>query len=457
MLAAKEKSYFEVEEIEDIADSYENEMAIRKALQVVSYGLGLYPGDEALLLRKAQYLLSLDRIEEAGRTLESVTDRGIEYLLVKGEVELLRGNDREAVAAFLSVIGHDDCQIEDCIDIVDILFDDNRQELLGALIPDMEEHIDDMTPVYREIALSCEERQDTEEVVFWYNKLLDINPYSTDDWAELAKAYVRLQRYEEAIEACDYALAIDDKDENILSYKGFCFLLAGRSQEAAKQFDEFREVTSDKSVAYEYIAQVYINEEKEEVAIEYLQKAIEENEHNGNAYYKLAVCYYSMGDNKAAIETLRKALSYNDGDIMSNIFLGELLAQEGRYQEAYDYLSPFSHAAVFDEAAAVALADTCLKTKRYDEVIKLLEQFMVKFPSDPDMYWCMIVACIYSDRLDDAVGWMQRAEELLQDAKSEKRYDMETLEKWKKIEQDLHGLRSTLDKYMMNKDKYSDK
>ena len=64
MLAAKEKSYFEVEEIEDIADSYENEMAIRKALQVVSYGLGLYPGDEALLLRKAQYLLSLDRIEE---------------------------------------------------------------------------------------------------------------------------------------------------------------------------------------------------------------------------------------------------------------------------------------------------------------------------------------------------------------------------------------------------------
>ena len=62
-----------------------------------------------------------------------------------------------------------------------------------------------------------------------------------------------------------------------------------------------------------------------------------------------------------------------------------------------------------------------------------------------------------SDRLDDAVGWMQRAEELLQDAKSEKRYDMETLEKWKKIEQDLHGLRSTLDKYMMNKDKYSDK
>ena len=111
MLAAKEKAYFETDEIEDIADSYENEMAVRKALQVVSYGLDLYPGDEALLLRKAQYLLSLDRIEEAGRTLDVITDHGIDYLFVKGEVELLRGNDREALAAFQAVIEDDDCQL----------------------------------------------------------------------------------------------------------------------------------------------------------------------------------------------------------------------------------------------------------------------------------------------------------------------------------------------------------
>lgn len=448
MLVSKESLYFEPEEIEDIADSYENDMAVRKALQVVSYGLGLYPGDEALLLRKAQYLLSLDRIEEAGRTLEVVTDRGIDYHLVKGEIELLRGNDKEALVSFRAVIEDDDCQLEDCIEIVGITFDDNRQDILDALIPIMQKYVDDMAPIYREIALSCDERHDTENAILWYQKVLDIHPYSTDDWAELAKAYVRLHLFDKAIEACDFALAIDDKDENILSYKGFCYLFAGRSEEAIKQFQEFGEVTSDKSVAYEYIAQVYINDEQEEKAVEYLRKAIKENEYNGNAYYKLAVCYYDMGDNEAAIATLRKSLSYNDGDIMSNIFLGELLTYENKYEEAYKHLSPFSHAAVFDEIAAVALASTCLSLERYDEVIRLLEQFMVKFPSTPDLYWCMILACIYSGRMDEAADWMQRIEDLVQNIKTEKLYDKETLDKWKKIERDLAGLRTTLDKFM---------
>lgn len=320
MLAAGERVYFEADEIEDIADSYENEMAIRKALQVVVYGLSLYPGDEALLLRKAQYLLSLDRIEEAARTLSTVTDHSIDYYLVKGEVELLRGNDKEALVAFQTVINDDDCQPEDCIEVIDIAFDDNRPDIIDSLLSAMEKRIDDMTPIYRELALSCDERNDTEHAIKWYNKVLDLNPYSTDDWAELAKAYVRLRLFDEAIEACDFALAIDDKDENMLSYKGFCYMLAGRSEEAVKQFKEFGQITSDKSVAYEYIAEVYMQDEMYEQAIEYLKKAIEENAHNGNAYYKLAVCYYSMEDNVAAIATLRKQLAYNDSDIMSHLF-----------------------------------------------------------------------------------------------------------------------------------------
>ena len=456
MLAAGERVYFEADEIEDIADSYENEMAIRKALQVVVYGLSLYPGDEALLLRKAQYLLSLDRIEEAARTLSTVTDHSIDYYLVKGEVELLRGNDKEALVAFQTVINDDDCQPEDCIEVIDIAFDDNRPDIIDSLLSAMEKRIDDMTPIYRELALSCDERNDTEHAIKWYNKVLDLNPYSTDDWAELAKAYVRLRLFDEAIEACDFALAIDDKDKNMLLYKGFSYKLAGRSEEAVKQFKEFGQITSDKSVAYEYIAEVYMQDEMYEQAIEYLKKAIEENAHNGNAYYKLAVCYYSMEDNVAAIATLRKQLAYNDSDIMSHLFLGELLAQGGEYKEAYEHLMPYAKASVFDEVASVALADACIGLERYDEVVQLLEEFIVKFPSESDLYWSMILACIYSGRFADADEWMLRVEEMVQKVKSDKYGDKELCEKWEKIGQDLKTLRATIDKYI-NKNSKADK
>lgn len=51
-------------------------------------------------------------------------------------------------------------------------------------------------------------------------------------------------------------------------------MLAGRSEEAVKQFKEFGQITSDKSVAYEYIAEVYMQDEMYEQAIEYLKKQL---------------------------------------------------------------------------------------------------------------------------------------------------------------------------------------
>ena len=112
--------YFEPDELDMIADSYEQEMSYRKALQVVSHGLQLYPSNEMLMLHKARCLLSLGRIEDAGRVLAAITEHSIEYHFTAAEWALMRDDDDSAVTSFCSIISDADATIEDCIDVLDI-------------------------------------------------------------------------------------------------------------------------------------------------------------------------------------------------------------------------------------------------------------------------------------------------------------------------------------------------
>ena len=58
MLEEGTSIYFEPDDLDLIAESYEQEMAYRKALQVVAYGIDLYPSNEMLLLHKARCLIA---------------------------------------------------------------------------------------------------------------------------------------------------------------------------------------------------------------------------------------------------------------------------------------------------------------------------------------------------------------------------------------------------------------
>ena len=65
MLRRGERRYFDAEDLEDIAYEYELSEQYQEALDVIEYGLELHPGNPELLVRRAGYLLCLDRIDEA--------------------------------------------------------------------------------------------------------------------------------------------------------------------------------------------------------------------------------------------------------------------------------------------------------------------------------------------------------------------------------------------------------
>ena len=443
--------YFEPDELDMIAESYEQEMAYRKALQAVSHGLELYPSNEVLLLHKAQCLLSLGRIEDAGKVLSCITERNIEYRFTSAECALMREDYETAIADFNNIVCDTDCTIEDCIDILDICADIDKIELLERITPLVEQQFDDATPYLRELAILYEVKEEDDKAVVLYNQILDENPYSVDDWFSLAKVYGRCKKYEKALEACDFALAIEDNDESIIAYKGYCYYDQGEFKQAVEQFQLFLQCTSDKAVAYELIAEAYGRLEQHELAIENLLKAVEINDRSHDLYYQLAVNYYYMGCVDEAVTYLRKSVACDDTDDEAHVFLGELLMQKEEYEEAYIHLLRTELTPVIDTVPASALADVCIHLQRYDEAVKVLELLLEQDPYEPHYLFDVILCYLQLGEYETAAEWVAHSEKLSRDTQQIAMLDESSRKVWNNIRERIDELRNILSVYLDRK------
>lgn len=120
MLRCGERRYFDAEDIEDIAYEYELSEQYRDALGVIEYGLELHPGNTDLLVRRAGYLLCLDRIDEAERQIDEVHSHTADALLIQTEIALIRSDFMRAVAYIDDLLDSDELSLEICLDVIDL-------------------------------------------------------------------------------------------------------------------------------------------------------------------------------------------------------------------------------------------------------------------------------------------------------------------------------------------------
>lgn len=448
MLEEGHRYYFESEEIDVVADFYEQEMEYEKSLRAVVHGLELYPGNEMLLLRKARCLMALEQIEEAAQVLQLITEHGIEYHFVSSEIALLQGNDVAALSAFEHILKMSECTIEDCIDILDICAELDKSYLLESITPIVERTFDNVIPYWRELAILYEDTDLYDRAIELYNKILDIDSYSVDSWFSLAKVYARIKSYDSAIEACDFALAIAGDDESIIAFKGYCYYDNEQFHEAIEQFTLYLQSTTDKAVAYELLAETYGRLELHENAIDNLLKAIELNDRSHDLYYQLAVNYYYMGHIEEAITNLNKAVACDDSDDEAHVFLGELLLQKHDYQAAYEHLLRTERNPITDTVSATAFVDVAIHLQRYDEAIPVLTQLIDKEPYEPHYLFDIILCYLQLSDYETAAQWVAYSEKISKETDVIDSLDEISRKTWNSIRERISELRNILKVYL---------
>lgn len=448
MLEQQEHTYFEPDEIDIIADYYEQELQHDMAIKVLTYGLSLFPDNEMFLLRQARCQVWSGLLDEAADTLRHITEHGIEYHFVCAEHALFDGNSDEAIVAFRRIIDMEESTIEDCIDILDTCSEIGRVDILETLSPHIDSRYADATLYWRELALEYDDIEDYDKVVALYNKILDTNPFSADDWFSLAKVQIRNGNGNAAIEAVDFAIAIEENFDEHYALKGYCYLILEQYDEALKQYFTYLNLTTNKDVAHELIANAYSYKELNEKSVEHLLQAISYNDKNPNLYYQLGTHYRFMGENERAIECMYKAVSCDDNDHEAHVMLGELLFFKDNYEEAYKHLKHLDIYPLEDTLHGVILADVCIRLQRYDEAVELLPILIEQEPYEAQLYYDIILCYMQLGDYDTAAQWLVRTEAVATDTDAIAEIDERSRKVWTSIRERINKLRNILKLYL---------
>ena len=137
--------------------------------------------------------------------------------------------------------------------------------------------------------------------------------------------------------------------------------------------------------ALELLGTEYVNNKEYEAAVPVLTNAIEVNRRAYQSLNLLSVAQYNLKQLPEAVESMRRAITLNQGSANANLWLGMLLKQAGKLDEAETYLKQADHLAGSKSADAHwQLALLFNQLNRYAEAADQLELFLKTQPEAKD-------------------------------------------------------------------------
>lgn len=137
--------------------------------------------------------------------------------------------------------------------------------------------------------------------------------------------------------------------------------------------------------ALELLGTEYVKQKEYEEAIPVLSKAIEVNARAYQSLNSLSVAQYNLKQMPQAIESMRRAITLNQKSVNANLFLGMLLRQSSKFDEAEKYLKDANQLAAGKNADAHwELALLFNQMKKYKEAADELEVFLKVQPEARD-------------------------------------------------------------------------
>ena len=245
-----------------------------------------------------------------------------------------------------------------------------------------------------ELAWCFDESGKINESIKYNNEYLDQDPYSVSGWFNLGVSFSKLQQYQSAIEAFDYALSIQESfssayynkanalaelgkyQESIEVYKqsfefedpdeftnynlGECYEKLGETKEAAYYYTKSIQHDPEFTPAYAGLGVVANMEGKYQESVHHLKKALDLEPRNGEYWYIIADFHYKAGFIEEAEFAYWMTLGLEPENWEARLDLSMLLFTESRMEKCLTLLREgttlnLNSAAIWYRLAAVAI------------------------------------------------------------------------------------------------------
>ncbi|MDO5571294.1 MAG: tetratricopeptide repeat protein [Bacteroidales bacterium] len=374
MVESGKKVYFDADQIESIAYGYEYKDAIQEALEAVDFGLSLHPNNSDLLLLKSRYLLYLDFIKESREILNTFPEDLNDAQIINVELLFAENKEEEAYKLIDRNLSKENVEEEFCCDLLPVLWgycpNNKIEEIINrclTMFPNNERLLQDLSSLYFEA-----ERY--EETLVIFKRILDLNPFNCEAWENTARIFLIKKDYDQAIEACDFAIAIDSTLTQIYYLKVECLMEKKEYELAVNTLKEYEVTTDDKASAYLMLGECYQQQELMQLSNDYFFKYLEINPKDSKVFFYIAYNYMDMGNTPMAREMALKAIEITPSDLEVRFILSEIYFIEENYMEAYNQLMYIYKIDPNYPDLLSRLGDVCIQIDKIEEAITYWEK-----------------------------------------------------------------------------------
>lgn len=344
LIQGRSHSFLEEDAFEKIISYFQEKENLKKAIEVANYATQQYPYSSILLIKKADVLIGLHSYKNALSELDQaeLLDKGnIELYILKTDAFLALDLQEKAVVLLEQAITlfQGEERIDLLFELADV-YDDYEEfdKVFDCLKLILEEDPNNEEALYK-ICFWTDFTGRNEESIRLHQQISDNFPYNELAWFNLAAAYQGLKLYEKAIDAYQFAVAIDEKFDFAYRNMGDAYIRLRKYKEAIEALERVIELAKPEAVIYEAIGYCYDRLRNFAQARFHYRKAVHLNQGESKLYYKIACTYFNEKQWESCARQLDQALKIHRLKPDYNLLMGECKMQSGLVKEAIQYFS----------------------------------------------------------------------------------------------------------------------
>lgn len=336
-------AFIEEEGFEKIINFFNQKEKYSEALIAADLSIEQFPYSADLLIKKADVLISLRRFQDALNILEQASIfcvREASFFIVKIDALLAIGDQDQAEKLFEEVL-----QLFEGEDRIHMLFE------LADVFDDYEA-FDKVFDCLRWILMQDPSNEEALfKICFWtdftgrneegiklHQEIIEETPFNALAWFNLGAAFQGIKLYEKAVDAYQYAVAIDEKFDYAYRNLGDAFIKLKKYKEAIEALERVLVLARPESIIYEAIGHCYDKSNNFTLARNNYRKALHLNTEDSQLQYKIACTYMHENAWVHAIKHLQIALKMHLLQPEYNLALGRCFLELNNYEDAITYL-----------------------------------------------------------------------------------------------------------------------
>lgn len=244
--------YMEPSVLMDIEEYYEKKGKRYEAEQLMRFAEKLHPDSEEVLVVKGYRARAMGNWSEGLKIIRSIPNqqnRDVQLFYAEWDVASGKLNDAEK-------------RVEDCLpsnmekddydwylDLGEMFLDYGFTQRALKYLQQIPQNYALRSRVDELIADAFFQLQMYDKSIEAANKLIDANPYDANTWTQLADIQQKCKKYNDCIQSCDYALAIDGSNQRAMSLKVFAtFAIPDYKKGLSLCMDYMRKIPNDYSI-----------------------------------------------------------------------------------------------------------------------------------------------------------------------------------------------------------------